>query len=93
MGMRRIILLFASIVVVVLLTSVVVMAEEPDTMPDTTIDRWRCPEPYSRYTSATFGFSFSELDSTFECTLDSGSFVPGPSPKIYYSLQEGRRAV
>ena len=40
-------------------------------------------------TSATFGFSSSESDSTFECRLDNDSWSPCTSPKEYTGLSSG----
>jgi hypothetical protein len=65
---------------------------EPDvTAPDTTIDDG--PEASSTATSATFEFSSSESGSTFECSLDGGSFSTCNSPKTYSALAVGSHTV
>ncbi len=40
--------------------------------------------------SATLGFSSSESNSRFECSLDGGNFTPCASPKSYSGLANGR---
>jgi cytochrome c len=40
--------------------------------------------------SATFRFSSSEENSTFECSLDGADFSPCSSPASYADLEEGR---
>jgi subtilisin-like proprotein convertase family protein len=57
----------------------------PDTTaPDTTINSG--PSGFVRSTSATFGFSSSEADSTFRCSLDGAAFAGCSSPKSYAGL-------
>jgi hypothetical protein len=57
------------------------------TAPETTIVSG--PNPTTGATEATFAFSSSEQDSSFECRLDSGSFESCSSPQTYSSLSEG----
>jgi hypothetical protein len=57
------------------------------TAPETTI--LSGPDPTTSSTEATFTFSSSEQDSSFECKLDSGSFESCSSPQTYSSLSEG----
>ncbi len=47
------------------------------------------PANPTRQTSATFTFYSNESDSTFECKLDSGNYLPCTSPVIYNSLADG----
>ena len=59
--------------------------------PDTTIDSG--PSSLVNSRSATFAFSSNESGSTFECSLDGGTFTGCASPKIVPeegSLTEGR---
>jgi hypothetical protein len=55
--------------------------------PDTTIDSGPSDTTESRY--ATFGFSSTESDSTFECRLDGGGWGACSSPAEYSELLEG----
>jgi hypothetical protein len=55
--------------------------------PDTTITSG--PTGNVSSTTASFSFSSSETDSTFECSLDSSAFAECTSPKIYSGLAEG----
>ncbi len=55
--------------------------------PNTTINSG--PSGTTNSTTATFAFSSSEANSTFECKLDSGSFASCISPKTYSNLSEG----
>ena len=60
----------------------------PDTIaPNTTLSSG--PSGAFRSTSATFGFSSSEPDSTFECSLDGAPFAACTSPKTYTGLAQG----
>jgi hypothetical protein len=60
------------------------------TPPDTTVTS--SPNSTTTSTSASFGFSSSETGSTFECKLDSGTYVSCVSPKSYSSLAVGSHA-
>lgn len=61
-----------------------------DTMaPGTTIDSG--PSGTVKSTTATFTFSASEQQATFECKLDSGAFAACTSPKTYTGLPKGIR--
>lgn len=57
------------------------------TPPDTNIDSG--PFGDVSDTSATFTFSSTEPDSTFECRLDVGAFSPCKSPMPYSGLPQG----
>jgi hypothetical protein len=57
------------------------------TAPDTTIDSG--PSGTVREKSATFTFSSSEPNSTFECKLDGAAFSACSSPKKYTGLANG----
>jgi hypothetical protein len=57
--------------------------------PETTIDSG--PSGTVASSSASFGFSSSEVGSTFECRLDGGAFAACTSPKQYPALPEGAR--
>ena len=60
----------------------------PDTTaPDTSITAG--PSGTVRSTSASFGFSTSESESTFQCRRDGGSWGSCTSPKAYASLSHG----
>jgi hypothetical protein len=60
----------------------------PDTTPpETTIDSG--PSGTVNATSASFGFSSSEANSTFECKLDGANFSSCTSPKSYAGLSDG----
>jgi Ca2+-binding RTX toxin-like protein len=64
-------------------------ASPPDdtTPPETTIDSG--PSDTITVDSATFEFSSSEPNSTFECSLDGGGFASCTSPKAYGGLSNG----
>jgi glucose/arabinose dehydrogenase/PKD repeat protein len=63
-------------------------APPPDTTPpDTTINSG--PSGTIKQASASFTFSSSEANSTFECSLDSGAFSTCSSPKKYTGLANG----
>ncbi len=63
----------------------------PDTTPpDTTIISG--PTGTITTTSATFAFSSSEAESSFQCRLDSASWSGCNSPKTYSGLTEGAHA-
>ena len=57
------------------------------TPPETTIDSG--PSGTVNSSSATFHFSSSEPNSTFECSLDGGGFASCTSPKSYMTLTDG----
>ena len=57
------------------------------TPPDTTISAK--PPAATNQTSASFSFSSSEANSTFECKLDSGTYGSCTSPKSYSGLAHG----
>jgi hypothetical protein len=60
----------------------------PDiTAPETTIDSG--PSGTVGSSSASFAFSSSEANSTFECSLDGGTFALCTSPKSYTNLSNG----
>jgi Bacterial Ig-like domain len=56
--------------------------------PDTTIGSTKPTDP-TKNTSASFSFSSSESNSTFQCKLDSGSYESCSSPKQYTGLAQG----
>jgi hypothetical protein len=58
--------------------------------PETTIDSG--PEGEVTSASATFTFSASESDATFECRIDFGTFSACTSPKTYNNLFDGDHA-
>ena len=57
------------------------------TPPETTIDSG--PSGTIKQNNATFSFSSSETNSTFECKLDSAAFSACSSPKKYTGLANG----
>ena len=57
------------------------------TVPDTQIDTQ--PTNPSNSANASFTFSSSDSTSTFECSLDSGVYIPCVSPKNYSGLANG----
>jgi uncharacterized delta-60 repeat protein len=57
------------------------------TPPETTINSG--PSGFVRGTSASFGFSSSELGSTFECRLDGATYNGCDSPKSFSALPDG----
>ena len=57
------------------------------TAPETTIDSG--PSGTVKQNSASFSFSSSEANSTFECKLDSAGFSACSSPKNYTGLAKG----
>ena len=57
------------------------------TAPETTINSK--PADPTNSTSASFGFSSNETGSTFQCSIDNGSFSSCASPKSYSSLANG----
>src|SRR5215204_408981 len=57
------------------------------TAPETSIDSG--PSGTVKQDSATFSFSSSEANSTFECKLDSAAFSACSSPKKYTGLAKG----
>ncbi|HXS32663.1 MAG TPA: hypothetical protein VN758_02675 [Solirubrobacterales bacterium] len=64
-----------------------VQASGDMTAPDTTIDSG--PSATTTSTSASFGFSSSEANSSFQCSLDSGPWGDCASPTSYSSLAAG----
>jgi hypothetical protein len=60
------------------------------TAPDTSISSG--PSGITTSTSAAFAFSSSESGSTYECSIDSGSWSGCTSPKSYSSLAVGSHA-
>jgi hypothetical protein len=48
------------------------------------------PSPLTNSTTATFAFTSSQTQSTFECRLDNEQFAPCPSPKTYDGLPAGQ---
>lgn len=58
-----------------------------DAPPDTTITTH--PDDPSLSADATFGFTSSEVGSTFECQLDGGGFIGCTSPHTYVGLEVG----
>ncbi len=60
------------------------------TAPDTTISSG--PAGTTTSTSASLGFSSSESDSTYQCSLDSGAWSDCSSPKSYSGLAVGSHA-
>jgi hypothetical protein len=59
-----------------------------DTSPDTTLGS--TPRPVGREPSATFTFSSSTLNASFECKLDKEDFGPCASPMFYSPLADGQ---
>jgi hypothetical protein len=57
------------------------------TAPETTIDSGSPALSYSA--DASFAFSSNEAGSTFECSLDGGTFTTCTTPKTYNGLLEG----
>ena len=57
------------------------------TAPDTTISTG--PPTPTNQTSATFTFTSSEAESTFECSLDDAAFAACPTPQPYSGLADG----
>ncbi len=57
------------------------------TAPQTTIGKG--PAVVTTATSATFSFTSSESNSSFECKLDAGSWTACASPKAYSGLKTG----
>lgn len=55
--------------------------------PNTTIDSG--PTGVVASTSASFTFSSSKLDSSFQCSLDNSAFAGCASPKSYSGLSQG----
>jgi hypothetical protein len=55
--------------------------------PETTVDSG--PSGTVNDTSASFAFSSTEPDSTFECRIDAGAFQGCTSPKSYSNLSNG----
>ena len=58
-----------------------------DIPPETSVDSG--PSGTVNDTSATFVFSSTEPDSTFECSLDAGAFESCVSGKVYSNLSNG----
>jgi hypothetical protein len=55
--------------------------------PETTLDS--SPEAEADSSTASFSFSASESDATFECRVDFVAFTACTSPKIYRNLADG----
>ncbi|SNB48096.1 choice-of-anchor D domain-containing protein [Geobacter sp. DSM 9736] len=55
--------------------------------PDTAITSG--PPSFSYAAPATFTFTATEAGSTFECSIDNGSFTPCPNPHVIASLKAG----
>jgi Tol biopolymer transport system component len=60
------------------------------TAPETTIDI--APPPVTNSRQASFYFSSSEDNATYECSLDSGAWQACNSPKDYADLSDGEHA-
>ena len=58
--------------------------------PNTTITA--APSAVTNSTTATFSFTSTEPNSTFECMLDSGPFAACTSPQSYTNLSEGNHS-
>jgi hypothetical protein len=59
------------------------------TPPNTTIDPNTGPTGTVASTSASFSFSSSKPNSTFQCSLDGSTFAACTSPKSYSGLSQG----
>ncbi len=59
-----------------------------DTTPDTSITSG--PSGTVKSNSASFSFSSTQANSTFECSLDGASFTSCTSPQSYTNLSEGQ---
>ena len=57
--------------------------------PETTIDSGPAAGSTVTTTSATFGFSSTEPESSFSCSIDGGSFAPCTSPNTVSGLSDG----
>ena len=57
------------------------------TLPNTTITSG--PSGTLKSTSASFGFTSTESNSTFQCSLDGAAFTSCASPKSYTNLKNG----
>jgi hypothetical protein len=54
------------------------------TAPNTTVNSG--PPTLTNITSASFEFSSTEADSTFQCSLDGSVFASCPNPQVYDNL-------
>jgi hypothetical protein len=61
--------------------------KNPPPFPETYIDSG--PWDYPPSTTATFAFSSSDTESTFQCKLDNGAYEGCTSPHTYTDLSEG----
>jgi hypothetical protein len=60
--------------------------------PETTITAGPAEGIITSETNVSFGFTSSEAESTFECRLDGGDFLPCASPQAYSGLSNGQHA-
>jgi hypothetical protein len=71
-------------------TGITAVVGPPDTVaPQTTLTSGPAPGSTIHAARATFGFSSSEADSTFECKLDAADFTTCTSPRTVSGLTNG----